>query len=102
MSVRAKLVRFVRKPLPDKWLAIKSKFCSIVHDKRTTANELQDVNELRDEGGVPAAHYAPSVNSAPRLALVGCGWFACEAHIPVVQQQERDGLVELVALCSRS
>lgn len=38
----------------------------------------------------------------PRVALVGCGWFACEAHIPALQRLEREGHLEVVALCSRS
>jgi predicted dehydrogenase len=34
--------------------------------------------------------------------VVGCGWFACEAHIPALLRLEREGFVEVVALCSRS
>jgi predicted dehydrogenase len=48
-----------------------------------------------------AALSAPS-NSRLRIALVGCGWFACEAHLPALRRLERDGKIELVALCSRS
>lgn len=50
----------------------------------------------------PAGEYASPGNQRPRLALVGCGWFACEAHIPALQQLEHEGLVEVVALCARS
>jgi predicted dehydrogenase len=42
------------------------------------------------------------MNLPPRAALVGCGWFANAAHIPALRRLERNGLVELVALCSRS
>jgi L-gulono-1,4-lactone dehydrogenase len=37
-----------------------------------------------------------------RVALIGCGWFACVAHIPALQRLEREGRIKLVALCSRS
>jgi len=49
-----------------------------------------------------AAEYGLPADPRPRLALVGCGWFACESHIPALLQLERDGLVDVVALCSRS
>ena len=38
----------------------------------------------------------------PRLALVGCSWFARAAHLPALDRLSREGLVEVVALCSRS
>jgi L-gulono-1,4-lactone dehydrogenase len=47
----------------------------------------------------------PDVNESsgrPRVALVGCGWFAREAHIPALRRLDREGAIELVALCSRS
>jgi predicted dehydrogenase len=98
MSIGAKLIRFAREPLPGKWSMIKGKLRSTVQYKRTDA-----ADELRYEAGVAAADYAPLMNSRPRLALAGCGSsFACEAHIPALQQLEREGLVELVALCSRT
>jgi predicted dehydrogenase len=50
----------------------------------------------------PASEYAFPTNVRPRLALVGCGWFACQAHIPALKRLEQEGFVELVALCSRS
>ena len=37
-----------------------------------------------------------------RVALVGCGWFACVAHIPALKRLEREGRIKLVGLCSRS
>jgi predicted dehydrogenase len=42
------------------------------------------------------------MNSRPRVALVGCGAFACAAHIPALRRLEKEGHIELVALCSRS
>lgn len=38
----------------------------------------------------------------PRLAVVGCSWFARAAHLPALRLLESEGLVEVVALCSRS
>ena len=38
----------------------------------------------------------------PRIAVVGCSWFARAAHLPALRQLEAEGLVEIVALCSRS
>jgi predicted dehydrogenase/FAD/FMN-containing dehydrogenase len=61
------------------------------------AGQIQVYEELP-----PAREYGFPSNPRPRLALVGCGWFACESHIPALQRLERDGLVEVVALCSRS
>ncbi len=43
-----------------------------------------------------------SSNPRPRVALVGCGWFASEAHIPALQRLDEDGRIEVVAICSRS
>src|SRR3984957_3072168 len=37
-----------------------------------------------------------------RVVLVGCGWFACVAHIPALRRLEREGRIRLVGLCSRS
>jgi L-gulono-1,4-lactone dehydrogenase len=37
-----------------------------------------------------------------RVVLVGCGWFACVAHIPALKRLEREGRIKLVGLCSRS
>ena len=37
-----------------------------------------------------------------RVVLVGCGWFACVAHIPALKRLEREGRIRLVGLCSRS
>lgn len=71
---------------------------TITGSARTTPDPaLQAVQEwpIAGEYGFPS-------NPRPRLALVGCGWFACESHIPALQQLERDGLVEVVALFSRS
>lgn len=39
-------------------------------------------------------------NRPPRIALVGCSWFARVAHLPALQKLSDEGLVELVALCS--
>src|SRR5580692_255824 len=41
-------------------------------------------------------------NSRPRVALVGCGWFATEAHIPALRRLDEDKRIEVVAVCSRS
>jgi predicted dehydrogenase len=40
--------------------------------------------------------------TAVRVVLVGCGWFACVAHIPALKRLEGEGRVRLVGLCSRS
>ncbi len=45
---------------------------------------------------------APPVGERPRLALVGCGWFARVAHFAALQRLENQGLLEFAALCSRS
>ena len=37
-----------------------------------------------------------------RVVLVGCGWFACVAHIPALKRLEAEGRIKLVGLCSRS
>jgi predicted dehydrogenase len=37
-----------------------------------------------------------------RVVLVGCGWFACVAHIPALKRLEKEGRIRLVGLCSRS
>jgi L-gulono-1,4-lactone dehydrogenase len=37
-----------------------------------------------------------------RVVLVGCGWFACVAHIPALMRLEGEGRIKLVGLCSRS
>jgi predicted dehydrogenase/FAD/FMN-containing dehydrogenase len=37
-----------------------------------------------------------------RTVLIGCGWFACVAHIPALKRLEREGRIRLVGLCSRS
>jgi predicted dehydrogenase len=37
-----------------------------------------------------------------RVVLVGCGWFACVAHIPALKRLEGEGRIRLVGLCSRS
>ena len=37
-----------------------------------------------------------------RVVLVGCGWFACVAHIPALRRLEKEGRIRLVGLCSRS
>lgn len=41
-------------------------------------------------------------NSRPRVALVGCGWFASEAHIPALKRLTEQGRIDVVAICSRS
>ncbi len=38
----------------------------------------------------------------PRIALVGCGWFARAAHLPALVKLSQEGLVEIVAICSLS
>jgi len=40
--------------------------------------------------------------SCTRIALIGCGWFACVAHIPALQRLEREGRIRVVGLYSRS
>lgn len=65
-----------------------------------SAAESEPIRIYEDQP--PAGAYAPSTSGPLRLALVGCGWFACEAHIPALQRLERERLVEVVALCSRS
>ncbi|MCW2573509.1 MAG: hypothetical protein JWO88_3567, partial [Frankiales bacterium] len=37
-----------------------------------------------------------------KVALVGCGWFACEAHLPALKKLEAAGEIEIAALCSLS
>ncbi len=37
-----------------------------------------------------------------RVVLVGCGWFACVAHVPALRRLEKEGRIKLVGLCSRS
>ena len=37
-----------------------------------------------------------------RVVLVGCGWFACVAHVPALKRLEGEGRIKLVGLCSRS
>ncbi len=37
-----------------------------------------------------------------RVVLVGCGWFACVAHVPALKRLEGEGRITLVGLCSRS
>jgi L-gulono-1,4-lactone dehydrogenase len=37
-----------------------------------------------------------------RVVLVGCGWFACVAHIPALKRLEGEGRIRLVGFCSRS
>ena len=37
-----------------------------------------------------------------RVVLVGCGWFACVAHVPALKQLEKEGRIKLVGLCSQS
>lgn len=34
--------------------------------------------------------------------MVGCSWFAREAHLPALRQLSDEGLVDVVALCSRT
>ena len=38
----------------------------------------------------------------PRVAVVGCSWFARAAHLPALRQLSEEGRVEVVALCSRT
>lgn len=38
----------------------------------------------------------------PRIAVVGCSWFARAAHLPALQRLSEEGLVDIVALCSRT
>lgn len=45
---------------------------------------------------------AAGLGRKPRVALVGCGWFAKVAHLPAWQQLEAEGQAELVAVCSRN
>ena len=40
--------------------------------------------------------------SGVRVVLIGCGRFACVAHIPALKRLEREGRIRLVGLCSRS
>lgn len=42
------------------------------------------------------------MRAPPRVALVGCGWFACEAHLPALKRLESAGAIEIAALCSLS
>jgi L-gulonolactone oxidase len=49
-----------------------------------------------------AIEYGLPSDRRPRVALVGCGWFALQSHIPALQRLEREGVIELVALCARS
>jgi L-gulono-1,4-lactone dehydrogenase len=65
-----------------------------------SAAEAEPIRIYEDQP--PLGSYAPATGGPPRLALVGCGWFACEAHIPALQRLERERLVQVVALCSRS
>ena len=38
----------------------------------------------------------------PRIAVIGCSWFTKAAHLPALRQLAAEGLVEVVALCSRT
>lgn len=38
----------------------------------------------------------------PRIAVVGCSWFARAAHLPALKLLSEEGLIEVVALCSRT
>ncbi len=38
----------------------------------------------------------------PKLALVGCSWFARAAHLPAIRKLSEEGVLEIVALCSRT
>jgi predicted dehydrogenase len=42
------------------------------------------------------------IKKIPRLAIIGCSWFARAAHIPALLKLSEEGLVEIVALCSRT
>jgi L-gulono-1,4-lactone dehydrogenase len=88
---------FHKEPLSEKGSAIDAPPYSAPSHIRPEADQIRAYEELP-----PANQYAFPTNPRLRLALVGCGWFACEAHIPALQQLERDGLIELVAMCSRS
>jgi L-gulono-1,4-lactone dehydrogenase len=71
--------------------------------RRESVERAPEIDPIRLYEHQPsAAEYAPAGDPRPRLALVGCGWFACEAHIPALQRLERDRLVQVDALCSRS
>jgi L-gulono-1,4-lactone dehydrogenase len=47
----------------------------------------------------PSGFFVPT---PVRVVLVGCGWFACVAHIPALKRLEGEGRIRLVGLCSRS
>ena len=47
-------------------------------------------------------HLNNALGRPPRIALVGCSWFARAAHLPALARLSHEGLVEVAALCSRS
>lgn len=42
------------------------------------------------------------IGRPPKLALVGCSWFARAAHLPALRKLTDEGIVDVVALCSRT
>jgi L-gulono-1,4-lactone dehydrogenase len=88
---------FHNEPLSKKGSAIDAPVRSTVYVNSTNADQVRYREEMP-----PASEYAHPTKPRPRLALVGCGWFASEAHIPALQQLEGEGFVEVTALCSRS
>jgi predicted dehydrogenase/FAD/FMN-containing dehydrogenase len=48
------------------------------------------------------ANMTNCVGRKPRIAVVGCSWFARAAHLPALQRLSDEGLVEIAALCSRT
>lgn len=55
--------------------------------------------QMRLRGNFSMQH---GLGRPPRVAVIGCGWFAQVAHLPILRQLHLEGIVELVALCSRS
>ena len=91
MAIVKRLVQFARKPLHEKIAAIEKRTGPIISGRRANIHEW-----------ISPQVYAPSSRPALRLALVGCGDFAINVHLPAWRKLEKTGLVDLVALCSRS
>ncbi len=88
---------FHKEPLPEGKAAIGAPRDSASPPAIRSADQIQVYGELP-----PANQYAFPSSQRLRVALVGCGWFASEAHVPALKRLESEGVIELAALCSRS
>jgi predicted dehydrogenase/FAD/FMN-containing dehydrogenase len=102
----AKLINYVAEVdfSPCQW----NQSCLVFHKEPLVKAPAVPVNQntgpkIQIQRDLPyASDYGLATNRRTRLALVGCGWFATEAHIPALQKLEQDGLVEVAGICSRS